>query len=379
MANTGVSINRVRQSKNKQAVARHKAAIIRGQQRGATNPPPPPHIIKTPKGPRPPAPPILTKYLQKVLVQAHQPQWYIGVGRYYTMPIQSVGYIVGPTADPNIVQVWVRPPTKKGGQPPPGYMVQAAIQYTGLTQYTVIKYLNSPPPRPLGGLPPPKQKAPPKQPTPTPPGPKKAPRTMAQTKQSRAKTKAHNAKVRPQPPKAPRPKPPKAPTGAGVGLPIMYIWYIKPTHHNPSKGKSTMQTQNTNPTPANVATPTQTPATPAMGGALGQMALYAKAQAQKAAQQAQRLANATYTLVRPSNANLNRTPAGGKTQAQTNAQYAAAILLQVYPLIANSGLTPAQQTQVQHNLLQSIYILQGAANLPTNKQAVQMHLGQPNP
>jgi hypothetical protein len=118
------------------------------------------------------------------------------------------------------------------------------------------------------------------------------------------------------------------------------------------------------------ATATANVNTPALPNALGQFALYAQKQASLAAQNAQRLANATYTLLKPSNANLHRTPAKGNTQAQTNANYAAAILLQVYPLVASSGLTPAQTTQVQQNLLASIYNLQGVANLPASKIAV---------
>jgi len=112
------------------------------------------------------------------------------------------------------------------------------------------------------------------------------------------------------------------------------------------------------------------------GNALGQFANYAKAQAQKAQVQAQRLANATYVLVKPSKANISRQKAG-VTQAQqnaVNANLAATLVLQLYPLVAQSGLTPAQATQVHQHLLQSVYTLQGAAGIPHNKQAVQLQL-----
>ena len=123
-----------------------------------------------------------------------------------------------------------------------------------------------------------------------------------------------------------------------------------------------MQSNNNNnntPTPSNIS---------------GQMALYAQSVAQKAQAQATRLANATYLLVRPSKANLARQAKGNNTQAQTNANYASAIMLQVYPLIAQSGLTQAQQQQVQQHMLHSIYTLQNAANIPATKQAVQQDL-----
>src|SRR4249920_2720910 len=111
-----------------------------------------------------------------------------------------------------------------------------------------------------------------------------------------------------------------------------------------------------------------------MPNALGQMAMYAQAQAQKAQVQAQRLANATYLLIHPSKANITRQAKGNNTQAQTNANLAAALLLQLYPLTQQSGLTQAQQAQVSHALLQSIYTLQNAANIAPSKQAVKQVL-----
>jgi len=112
-------------------------------------------------------------------------------------------------------------------------------------------------------------------------------------------------------------------------------------------------------------------------GVYGAYANYAKAQQAKAQAQAQRLANATYTLVKPSNANLKRAATGNNTQAQTNANYASAILLQLYPLTLQSGLTPQAQAQLTQHLLQAIYTLQNAASVPTNKQAVV--ITYPNP
>jgi hypothetical protein len=109
---------------------------------------------------------------------------------------------------------------------------------------------------------------------------------------------------------------------------------------------------------------------------LGQFAGYAQAQAQKAAQQAARLAAATYTLVKPSKANISRNKPG-ITQAQqnvVNANLAATLILQLYPLVAQSGLTPAQQAQVSQHLLQSVYTLQQAAQIAPAKQAVQLVL-----
>ena len=139
-----------------------------------------------------------------------------------------------------------------------------------------------------------------------------------------------------------------------------------------------MQTNNNNTVNSNTANTANTVngAQQPMPNALGQFALYAQQQAQKAQQQAQRVANAVYVLVKPSKATLHRTATGNNTQAQTNANYASAILLQVYPLIAQSGLTQAQQTQVQQHMLQSIYTLQNAANTPVAKQAVQQVLGK---
>jgi hypothetical protein len=134
-----------------------------------------------------------------------------------------------------------------------------------------------------------------------------------------------------------------------------------------------MQTQTQTQTAAATAQ-TQTVAAPAMPNALGQMARFAQTQAAAAAAQAARLAAATYVLVRPSKANLSRPATGGKTQAATNANYAAAVMLQVYPLIAASGLTPAQQAATQQQLLNAIYTLQVAAAIPTAKQAVQLQL-----
>jgi len=114
--------------------------------------------------------------------------------------------------------------------------------------------------------------------------------------------------------------------------------------------------------------------------ALGQFAHYAQAQAQKAQAQAQRLANATYVLVKPSKANITRNKQGvtAQQQAQVNANLAATLVLQLYPLVAQSGLTPAQQAQVQQHLLQSVYTLQQVTTLPASKYAVQLQL-PPNP
>lgn len=113
-----------------------------------------------------------------------------------------------------------------------------------------------------------------------------------------------------------------------------------------------------------------------MPNALGQMAQFAQAQAQKAQAQAQRLANATYTLIAPTKANLTRIKPGVSQaqQAQINANFAATLVLQLYPLVQQSGLTQAQQTQVQQALLQSVYTLQNAANLAPNKKAVKQVL-----
>lgn len=127
--------------------------------------------------------------------------------------------------------------------------------------------------------------------------------------------------------------------------------------------------------------------TPAMPNTQGHLAMYAQAQAQKAqAQQAKaqaqaqaqalRLANATYVLVKPSKANITRTKqnATPQQQAQTNANLAATLILQLQPLVAQSGLTPTQQAQVTHALLQSVYTLQNAASIAPSKQAVQQVL-----
>lgn len=135
-----------------------------------------------------------------------------------------------------------------------------------------------------------------------------------------------------------------------------------------------MQTVNSNNSQP-VSNAQQAPAPqPLASNALGQFANYAKAQAQKAQAQAQRLANATYVLVKPSKANLQRQAKGNNTQAQTNANYASAIMLQVYPLIAGAGLNAQQTAQVQQHMLHSIYLLQIAANTPQAKQAVQQVL-----
>lgn len=129
-----------------------------------------------------------------------------------------------------------------------------------------------------------------------------------------------------------------------------------------------------NPTQTQSQPVSQPVSQPAMPNALGQLALYAQKQAQQAQVQAQRLANATYVLLHPSKANLQRAAKGNNTQAQTNANYASAILLQVYPLVAQSGLSAQQQAQVQQHMLQTIHTLQIAANVPTGKQAVQQVL-----
>lgn len=146
-------------------------------------------------------------------------------------------------------------------------------------------------------------------------------------------------------------------------------------------------TQNTTPATQQTMVAQQAHTTPAMPNTQGHLAMYAQAQAQKAQQaqakaqaqaqaQAQRLANATYVLVKPSKANITRTKqnATPAQQAQTNANLAATLILQLQPLVAQSGLTPAQQTQVAHALLQSIYTLQIAANIAPSKQAVQQVL-----
>lgn len=133
-----------------------------------------------------------------------------------------------------------------------------------------------------------------------------------------------------------------------------------------------------NTTQSTVATPVATPtvAVAVAQNALGHFALYAQAQAQKAQQQAARLANATYVLIKPSKANVTRNKAG-VTQAQqqaVNANLAATLVLQLYPLVAQSGLTAQQQAQVSQHLLQSVYTLQQAANIAPTKQAVQIVL-----
>jgi thiamine monophosphate synthase len=106
-------------------------------------------------------------------------------------------------------------------------------------------------------------------------------------------------------------------------------------------------------------------------------------QAKLAAQQAQQLANATYVLIKPSKANITRVKVGVSPaqQAQINANLAATLVLQLYPLVAQSGLTPQQAQQVSQALLKSVYVLQGAANLPQSKLAVQQILppAQPQP
>lgn len=138
-----------------------------------------------------------------------------------------------------------------------------------------------------------------------------------------------------------------------------------------------MQTVNSNAQQAPASQPAQTasqPAQPLASNALGQFALYSQAQAQKAQAQAQRLANAVYVLIKPSKANLQRQAKGNNTQAQTNANYAAAIMLQVYPLLASSGLNAQQLQASQQAMLKTIYTLQIAANTPASKQAVQQQL-----
>jgi len=136
-----------------------------------------------------------------------------------------------------------------------------------------------------------------------------------------------------------------------------------------------MQTQQTAVT-AQAAAQAAAPQSPAANTAYGPFANFAKAQAQKAAAQAARLAAATYTLVRPGNAHISRNKPGA-TQAQqaaVNANLAARLVLQLYPLVAQSGLTPAQAAQVSQHLLQSVYTLQQAAHIAPAKQAVQLVL-----
>jgi hypothetical protein len=134
--------------------------------------------------------------------------------------------------------------------------------------------------------------------------------------------------------------------------------------------------QHSNKNTTTTATTATTVTTAVNNTAYGAFANYAKAQQQKQVAQQQRLANATYVLVKPSKANITRQKQG-VTQAQqnaVNANLAATLVLQLYPLVAQSGLTPQQQTQVQQQLLQAVYVLQQHTTLPTTKYAVQLQL-----
>jgi len=137
----------------------------------------------------------------------------------------------------------------------------------------------------------------------------------------------------------------------------------------------------------------QTTAKPQSPNVVSQMAQYKAIQQAKQAkqarlaqQQAQALANATYVLVKPSNANIaSQAQARVKPHytaqqvQQVHANLAATLVLQLYPLVAQSGLAPAQQNMVQQALLKATYALQGAASIAPAQQAVQQILGQIQP